>query len=153
MRPRALALLSLVIVLGVFVSGGCAPEEIVYQRGDIAIVDGHELYRYPIYVLGPLSPGRHDLGSLQLPKTDARIDVAVEVDSNGTVSDILLTGWPSEVEVETLSVTTHDVYYVAPGGSLTKSAKKAKCVRLHASGQCLFCSTHLWIEVLELTLE
>ena len=120
---------------------------IEHQRGDVAILEGHEIHKYPIYLSAALFPGYHELGSIMLHGI-GEVHIAVDVGKDGIVSRIR-TRWPSEIQPEVISSTSHNVYYAAPGLGIVATGK-AKCELIHAAGSCDGCSTFNWLEVVQL---
>jgi hypothetical protein len=117
----------------------------VHQRGNIPVLEGHEVHKFPIEIAGRLAPGTHKLGQIQIDGIGA-VQVAVEVGMDGSVAKIM-TQWPKEVRPELVSDTTHQTYAASSGGAISASGK-AKCQLIHAGGQCLGCSRLIWIEII-----
>lgn len=116
-----------------------------HQKGDVAVLEGHEIHKYPIYISRPLSPGSHELGFIEM-KGIGKVFVSVDVDRNGNISNINAK-WPDEVKPEILSVTEHDVYTTHEG--VIERIGKAKCQNIHAGGNCAGCCTYNWLEVVQ----
>jgi len=115
-----------------------------HQKGNIPIVEGHQLHKVPILISHPLAPGRHELGKVDMGPAGA-LPVTITVDSGGHVTKIDVS-WPADVRPQLLSFTSHPVYQYVPGDAVS-TIGEAACSLTHVGGQCLYCSTWLWIEI------
>jgi hypothetical protein len=136
---------AMLILAGAVALSGSGDEK--HQRGNIPILEGHEVHMYEILIREPLAAGHHNLGTLRLDKL-GEVQVSVEIGKDGSVSKIT-TGWPSQVKPEVVSDTTHDVFFASPGQALKKKGK-SKCQNIHAGGSCDGCSTYNWLIVTQL---
>ena len=121
-------------------------KEVVHQRGNLPVLEGHNVLKFPILLTERPKPGRHELGKLQIDGI-GDVEVSIVTDSKGEVTQIL-TAWPKDVTPEHLSTTTHTVYKSSAGGGGIVKEGASKCVLMHASGQCAACSSFVWVEVI-----
>ncbi|HKT25667.1 MAG TPA: hypothetical protein VJR04_13745 [Terriglobales bacterium] len=119
-----------------------------HQRGNIPILEGHEVHKFSILVSQRLTPGRHEIGDVNVGAIGA-VRVAVLVDASGKISQIEA-NWPSQVKPELISSTTHPVYLAILGQGI-RQVGEAHCELTHAAGSCNGCSTFNWLEVTQLT--
>ena len=114
-----------------------------HQRGNVAILEGHDMHRYSIELTRPLPPGRHTIGNIAISKLGT-LPVTVIVAGNGEIQDIEV-GWAKEVRPERLAFVSHEVY--ESDGKQIRTKGSAKCQLIHAAGQCMGCSQYIWVEV------